>query len=189
MPRISLPKQVQLLLSAQLQSGDTAIDATVGNGHDCLFLAQHIAPGQVYGFDIQTAALTSTLAKIPAELQPYVQLIQANHADMAAHIPKSAHGNINVIMFNLGYLPGGNKHLITQADTTLAALNSALMLLTQNGLLTVIAYPGHEGGNSETKAIECWCKTLDLSRLKLQIMDSDTDNPNAPRLFVIHKLT
>jgi len=44
----------QQLLKATVEEGDTVVDATAGNGHDTLFLAQLVGDsGQVYAFDVQ----------------------------------------------------------------------------------------------------------------------------------------
>ena len=41
------------ILSCAVQSGDTVIDATMGNGHDTAFLCEAVGPlGHVYAFDI-----------------------------------------------------------------------------------------------------------------------------------------
>ena len=41
-------------IQKRLQDGAIVIDATIGNGHDTLFLARRVATtGLVYGFDIQ----------------------------------------------------------------------------------------------------------------------------------------
>ena len=49
------------LLSGCLKTGDIAVDGTMGNGNDTLFLAQLVGEtGKVYAFDIQAAALLAT---------------------------------------------------------------------------------------------------------------------------------
>ncbi len=178
------------LLAKHLQPGDIAIDATLGNGYDTLFLAQHVGPeGKVFGFDIQSAALQSTQEKCQrAQLQERVRLIQDNHANMPQHIPDSLHGRINAIMFNLGYLPGGDKTIITQCDSTLIALNAAIDLLSPTGMLTLVAYPGHQGGDQETEQVTHWCEQLNTAHFKVKIYYSAINKDSAPRLFVIKKI-
>ncbi|MFI3137013.1 MAG: class I SAM-dependent methyltransferase [Methylococcaceae bacterium] len=124
----SLLSQAHQQVKARLQNGAIAIDATLGNGHDTLFLARHVAPnGMVYGFDIQEAAIVATRAKLRyAQLLEQVRLVLNCHAHLAEHIPAQHHGQIAVIMFNLGYLPGTDKQVITHSESTLVALNVAL---------------------------------------------------------------
>ena len=45
-----------------------------------------------------------------------------------------------------GWLPHGPKEIITQTSTTLAALDAAAAVLDTEGLISVAAYVGHEGG-------------------------------------------
>ncbi len=186
MQRISLINIAHQHISEILIQGDIAIDATLGNGHDALFLMNLVAPtGQVFGFDIQQAAIASTQAN--SDEATGLTLIHASHALMAKNIPEQHHGKIKAIMFNLGYLPGGDKSIITQTDSTLIALNAATALLAVDGIMTIMAYPGHAGGDLETEQIERWCEQLDKSLFSYQIHYSTVNSSTAPRLFVLRK--
>ena len=45
------------VLSRAIQPGDRVIDATMGNGHDTLYLCEAVGPeGHVYAFDVQPQA-------------------------------------------------------------------------------------------------------------------------------------
>lgn len=191
MTRVTLVNVAHDLLAERLQPGDAAIDATVGNGHDTIFLAQQIGPnGKVFGFDIQSSALQSTLEKCrQAQLQDRVILIQASHAEMLKHIPNDLHGDVGAIMFNLGYLPGGDKTIITQTYSTLTALDAAIQLLSPSGILTLLAYPGHQGGDQETEQVVRWCEQLDNAHFNVNIHYSSVNKSSAPRLFVINKIS
>ncbi|MDQ7040957.1 MAG: class I SAM-dependent methyltransferase [Rhodothermus sp.] len=152
------------IVAAVLQAGEVAIDATVGNGHDTLFLAQLVgAEGHVYGFDVQEEALIRTQQRLKAAaLEGRVTLFQKSHEQMAEVIPSVCHGRFGAIMFNLGYLPGGtDRTCVTRPETTLPALDVALRLLRPAGVLTVVAYPGHPGGDRETEAVRQWAERLD----------------------------
>ena len=186
MQRISLINIAHQHISALLLPGDIAIDATLGNGHDALFLMKLVAPtGLVFGFDIQLAALAATQANSASATG--LTLIHASHALMAENIPMQYHGNIKAIMFNLGYLPGGDKSIITQTESTLCALNAATALLAADGIMTIMAYPGHAGGDLETEQIKHWCEQLDNSHFNYQICYSTVTSANAPRLFILRK--
>ena len=187
MPRISLTSHAQQLLKARLTAGDIAIDATVGNGHDTAFLLSQVqATGQVYGFDIQAAAITAVQAKLGAP--PNLHLIAANHADIASFIPAAQHGNIRACMFNLGYLPGGDKTVITQTPSTLTALTAASQLLAIRGLLSIIVYPGHPGGDEEAHAVQAWAEQLPREQFTLSQITSQTASASAPRLLMVEKI-
>lgn len=189
MKRISLVNTAHDLIKNILHPGDIAIDATVGNGHDTLFLAEQVAPsGHVYGFDIQRAAIDSTREKFRHNgLQDCLTLIQASHADMAEKIPDQLHCNVKAIMFNLGYLPGGDKSVITQTDSTLTALTVASRILAVNGVITLLAYPGHPGGDLETDQVTNWCNQLDTRQFEVNTVYSTEHKDIAPRLLVIRK--
>ncbi len=189
MKRISLLNTAHDLIRDILRPGDIAIDATVGNGHDTLFLAEQVGQsGQVYGFDIQQAAIDSTLDKFRQNgLSDCLTLILASHADMDEKIPANLHGKISAIMFNLGYLPGGDKSIITLTDSTLIALTVAARILANNGIITLLAYPGHQGGNLETDQVKNWCEQLNTEQFEVNTIYSTEHKDSAPRLFVIRK--
>lgn len=189
MKRISLVNTAHDLIRDILHPGDIAIDATIGNGHDTLFLAEQVGPsGHVYGFDIQQVAIDSTREKFrQAHLSDCLTLIHASHAGMADKIPAHDHGKIRAIMFNLGYLPGGDKSVITLTDSTLAALTIASRILACNGIITLLAYPGHQGGDLETVQVKNWCEQLDTQQFEVSTIYSTEHKDIAPRLFVIRK--
>ena len=187
--RFSLVKLAHTLIKDSVKTGDIVIDATVGNGHDTLFLMDLVKPsGKVFGFDIQLNAVESVKAKL--QNQPFaecVTLINAGHESMGERVPMDCHGKISAVMFNLGYLPGSDKRVITQTNTTLAALASARELVSVGGIITVLAYPGHEGGKAETDRVSKWCLALDPSQYQVNHYESQPNNPLAPRLFMIKK--
>lgn len=186
---MSLVKQAHHLISQVLQTGDIAIDATVGNGHDTEFLARQVgSTGLVYGFDIQDLALQNTALRLQRAQLTNVQLFHASHSDMAQYIPEP-HQNINAVMFNLGYLPKGDKQLITQSDSTLSALNSASQLLATHGIISVLAYTGHQGGLKETQSVVEWLKQLPNAQFHIEQHLSKLPSAVAPQLFIIKKLT
>jgi predicted methyltransferase len=147
-------------VAAVLKPGDWAIDATAGNGHDTAFLARAVGPtGRVFAFDIQDAALEATSARIgPAA--SHVALLRAGHETMQVHLPREAFGRITAILFNLGYLPGGDKQVTTQTETSIAALQAALPLLADNGVMSIMVYRGHDAGGAEAAAVLSWIKEL-----------------------------
>ncbi len=150
---LSLTEQAHQLCGAA--SGDIVIDATAGNGHDTLFLAQRVGPlGQVYAFDIQESALKSTATRLTAAGMTNVRLIHDDHAHMRKWIEPQHRGCVSTVMFNLGYLPRGDKSIVTKSSSTLAAIDDAISLLHVGGRLTILAYPGHSGGFEETTAVE-----------------------------------
>jgi len=189
-PTISLVKLAHQLIKDKVNPGAVAIDATVGNGYDTRFLLDLVQPdGKVFGFDIQQAAIDS--ARITLQEHPALAcltLIHASHVDMGTIVPDLDRGNIAAIMFNLGYLPGGDKRLVTQTETTMAALTSASALLSANGIITILAYPGHDGGAMETDHVKQWCLGIESEHFQVSRYENQPDNPAAPKLFVVNKI-
>ena len=136
-----------------LRPGDLAVDATMGNGHDTERLARLVGPeGHVVAFDIQPQAIEKTrLLLTEAGLMERVALVQASHAEMAAYL--DADRAPRLVMFNLGFLPGGDKRVTTLLTSTLAAVETAMALLAPGGMLIVCAYPGHAEGQRELDAL------------------------------------
>lgn len=185
---ISLTSLAHNLIKKELSKGNIVIDATVGNGHDTLFLAKQVEiQGTVFGFDVQQQAISTTRLKLKQEQLENITLFHASHSEMDTHIPIQQQGKIKLIMFNLGYLPGSDKTIITQASTTHIALNKSINLLAPSGVITITAYPGHLGGEAETERVKLWCEQLDpLKYTSEQIKSSD--KITAPSLFIIRKL-
>ncbi|HEY0721759.1 MAG TPA: class I SAM-dependent methyltransferase, partial [Gammaproteobacteria bacterium] len=156
MSRIDLVTLAQQRVSEVVAEGDVVIDATLGNGHDALFLAQRIGErGHLYGLDIQPAALAATQQRLAQhQLLARATLLPYGHETMAAQIPAHHHGRIKAVMFNLGYLPGHDHTLRTHSTTTLQALQSAHALLAPDGLIVIVAYTGHSHGRAETEAVK-----------------------------------
>ncbi len=162
MKSLSLVQQAHAALVEIIHAGDCVIDATVGNGHDTLFLARGVGEhGKVYGFDIQETALDEAYRRLSEEgLAQRVSLYHAGHEVMSAVLPESIQGRVKAVMFNLGYLPGGDKQRTTGIATTLAALDQARTLLTSGGAISVLAYTGHPGGREEAEAVKAWAMKL-----------------------------
>lgn len=148
------------LLKQAIASGDTVIDATVGNGGDTIFLATLVGKsGKVYGFDIQQKAIKTTEQKLLLTgLNQQVKLFHQGHETIDSILPENS--QIAAAIFNLGYLPKSDKSIITQADTTLLAIGQILPKLRKTGLVVLVVYYGHEGGLVEKDAVLDYCQTL-----------------------------
>lgn len=163
--RQPLTEVAQQRVAAVVGPGDRAVDATVGNGHDTLFLARQVGEtGHVWGFDVQARALERAGAQLAEQdMAARVTLCHTGHERLAETLPHGARGRIAAVMFNLGYLPGSDKSLTTLPDTTLTALAAARETLRPGGLLSVLAYRGHSGGQQEADAVAAWLHGTDLA--------------------------
>lgn len=171
-----------------LTPGGTAIDATTGNGHDTLFLARQAGSnGRVFGFDVQEQAIIQTHHRLLAENEHHqVTLFQKSHHQMQEVLPKDLLGNVQVVMFNLGYLPHGDKTIVTKPDTTIKAMDTSLKYLAPGGLLIAALYTGHPGGQKEADQVIEWASGL--PPCFFQVMWQQIINRNqSPSLLIIEK--
>ena len=174
------------LLEDAVTPGDIVIDCTMGNGNDTLFLAKLAgSAGHVFAFDIQEAALQSAKKRLEQHniTDTRVSLIQASHADLAGHIPDAARGKIKAAVFNLGYLPGGDKQICTRPHTTIAALEALRIIMAPGGIIVLVVYPGHAEGETEASEVLEYCKRVPRDKMNV-IMYQILNNPNSPP-FVI----
>jgi hypothetical protein len=143
----------------------------------------------VFAFDVQEAAITSTRSRLTsASLLERCTLIHASHHLMAAHLSEKARGQLRVVMFNLGWLPGHDKTCITRTETTLLAIQTALDWLDNNGgLLTIVAYPGHAGGDSEAAAVGAWASALPSNAFEVRLLRPANRHGKSPECWVIRK--
>ncbi len=174
----------QLLLRQRLNKGDVVVDATVGNGHDTLFLADQVGPsGCVIGFDVQQAALDQAAVLLGARSN--VRLVHAGHERLAEHLVDDD-VRLAAVMFNLGYLPGADKSITTDTATTLAALQQALARLAIGGLVTLVLYPGHAGGVDEARAVLAFVENLKNDFAASRYHRVNAVKP-APELLVVER--
>lgn len=173
-------------ISSVVKNGDVVIDGTAGNGKDTIFLAQLVGEeGLVYAFDIQQEALERTKEKlIEANLISRVKLIHSGHENME-HYVKSP---VKAVMFNLGYLPGGNKNIITKPQTTLEALRQSLKLLQRYGIVSLTVYTGHPGGFEEWLALKSFLEKLDRNHYDVLLQRFLNREPQSPFNVIIQKL-
>ena len=176
-----LSLQKHFILS-HLREGDCAVDFTMGNGYDTVFLSKTVGPrGSVTAFDIQPDALLSTERNLRANGCPdNWRLICASHHRAGEFIK----GPIRAGMFNLGYLPGsGRKQLTTMRSTTLPAVEGALRLLGEDAVLLVAVYPGHPEGAAEGEELGRYFSSL--SRFRYSIAQFRMLNsPDSPFFIV-----
>lgn len=181
----------QRSLAAVIRPGDRAVDATAGNGHDAAFLAQRVGPtGRVLAVDVQTAAITATEDRLrAADLRGRVDLHRAGHEALPTLAPTAWIGGVRGVVFNLGYLPGSGKTLVTRPANTRRALDAAWQLLASGGRLAVVAYPGHAGGEEEAEAVAAWAEATasDGHRLLAGGRPGRGASPRAPRITVVER--
>ena len=183
--RIKLVDFAHSKIKCALNPGDVCIDATAGNGHDSLFLAKNIAPsGKVLAIDIQETALSETENRLNNHgLSHLLETRKGSHTDISKFIIKEMQGKVAAVMFNLGYLPGGDHEVVTKLETTTSALVQAYDVIREGGLISVLCYRGHEGGKEEALAVVKLCK---IKKWSTEIF-SGNESSISPKLVLISK--
>ena len=175
---LSILNRARLLMETNLKENDLVIDATVGNGKDCLFLLNIIKSGFLFGFDIQKEAIKNTEGLLK-NYSNYA-LYNIGHENMYKSL-KEYYGKISLIIFNLGYLPKGNKEITTKYNTTIKAIKDSFRLLNKKGHIVITIYPGHDEGLKESKKIKDF---LNKYNYKYEEYHND-DNPISPYVINI----
>ena len=165
-----------------LQEGDCAVDATAGNGHDTLKLSNAVgAEGKVYAFDIQQQAIDS------AKGQPYlydnVQFVTASHSRMDEYVVSTP----KLVIFNLGYLPGGDHTLATKSDTTVEAISKAMELVCPDGVIILVIYSGGDTGFDEKESVLNFARDINHKKFTTLHLDYINRPNNPPSVCVIQK--
>ena len=168
----------QTLLKSAVDEGDIAVDATAGNGHDTLFLAQLVGDdGFVYAFDVQKQAVDATLHRLlDNALEHRALVLKDGHENVAKYVNKPVAGAI----FNLGYLPGSDHEVITRPNTTIQALESLFKLLKIGGIIVLVIYHGHEGGKEERDEVIRFVSELPqkyIHVLRYEFLNQKNDPP------------
>lgn len=175
------------LLAEIISPGDFVIDATMGNGHDTLFLAQLVGPlGKVLAYDVQQLAFDQTQHRLlTAGAAEQVQLFLRGHETLKEDLPIEQ--ELAGAIFNLGYLPKGDKSIITKSDTTISALTALLPVLKKGGRILLVLYYGHPGGTIEKDALIEFCQQLPQKDFQVALYQFLNQKNSPPMLLAIER--
>ena len=175
----------KIFLDKIVQKGDVVIDATMGNGYDTIYLGNLVGEnGKVYAFDVQEEAIKSTKKKVERDnMTERVELILDGHQNLDKYVKEE----VSCVVFNLGYLPRAKHVVITKPDTTLEAIKKSLKLLKPNGIISIAAYIGHEGGLEEKNYICEYLDNLNQNEFNVLHMQFTNQINNPPQLILIEK--
>lgn len=159
---------------------DYVIDGTCGNGFDTLFLAR--LARKVYAFDVQDLAIENTKDRIKRNKLFNVKLIKDSHANLDKYVEEP----IKAAMFNLGYLPGSDKRVVTKSDSTIEAIKKTQEKLVPGGLICLTVYTGKFGGEEESNELLSYVRSLDHDEYNV-IKYSYYNKSKAPYIIIIEK--
>ena len=185
-----ITKTTDLAMTITLQyvkRGDTVVDATCGTGQDTVSLAKAVGDeGTVYAFDIQQDAIDQTERRLKDCGLGNVRLIKDSFVRMAEYVSGES---VSAMVFNLGYLPGGDHSITTMAEDTLKGLEAATGLIKAGGIITVVLYDGHQEGQHEKEAVLKWAEALDASKYHVAYVSMKNQKNNPPEILWITKKT
>lgn len=175
----------KIFLEKIIEKGDVVIDATMGNGYDTVYLGNLVGEtGKVYAFDVQEEALTSTRKKVIRDnMEDRIELILDGHENLDKYVKEE----VSCVVFNLGYLPRAKHLVITKPNTTLEAIKKSLELLKPNGIISIAAYIGHEGGLDEKNHVCEYLNNLDQKQYNVLHMEFTNQINNPPQLMLVEK--
>ncbi len=177
-------EMAKLCVSRAVSSEDVLVDATLGNGHDALFLAGLVPEGEVIGFDVQQQAVENSTTRLREAGLTNFTFHHLGHEHLSDYVP----AGIGACMFNLGYLPSADKAIISQTETTLLALEQAMQRLRLSGIISIMCYPGHSGGDEEAKAVRNYVSSLERKHWRC-VQYQFANAPNNPAfLLLLEKL-
>ena len=168
-------------LAQVITQEDIVVDATMGNGHDTLFLAR--LAKQVYAFDIQEQALDKTSKRLQEAGLTNAELILQGHETVGQFVRE-----VKAAIFNLGYLPSADKNIITKPQTTIEALDKLCQMLVKGGRIAIMIYYGHEGGDIERDAVMDYVRQLPQQEYTATIYRTLNQINHPPFLVMIEKL-
>lgn len=165
------------------------VDATAGNGHDTLFLARETGnTGHVFAFDVQESAIINARKRLEeADFGDRVTFIHAGHETSGEILPAKSHGNLWAATFNLGYLPGSDKNVITVSDTTIPALEALMTIAAHGCVISVHAYRGHDGGEEEFQRVAAWLREIPWEEWRVAKYSFINKIKNKETLFLLEK--
>ena len=106
-------------------------------------------------------------------------LIHDSHRRMANYLC-AAHA----VVFNLGYLPGGDHAVGTRAEESIPAIEAALSLIPDDGFITICLYYGGDSGYAERDALMDFLARLDAKRCTVMVQQF-LNRPNCPPILII----
>lgn len=165
-------------IKSHVKSGDVCIDATAGRGNDTQLLCELVGEtGKIIAFDIQEEAVESTKARLEkAGVSNWAEVLLESHANMGKYAEEES---VSCIVFNFGYLPGGNHAMATSKTSSIAAIHEGLRLLKKGGMMSLCIYRGGDSGFEEYDAILTELKALD-SKKYLVVVSEYYNRPNNP---------
>ncbi|WP_175615149.1 tRNA (mnm(5)s(2)U34)-methyltransferase [Piscibacillus halophilus] len=176
------------LLSQSVTKGSVVVDATLGNGHDSLFLSRLVGEhGNVYSFDVQQEAIDQSDKLFNEQGIHNVTSILTGHENAKDQLTKRGIHEIDGCIFNLGFLPGSDHSVTTSSYTTIEAINQIFSLLKPERYIVIVVYPGHEEGRIEKEKLITFLKSFPAKRADIAQYRMVNRSDKAPFVVALYK--
>lgn len=176
-------KEIVFSFIDRLSEDAVVCDMTLGNGYDAAYICAHIPAGILYGFDIQSSALTRTRERL-GETSTSLRLFQDTHASCADYLKEP----VDLAVYNLGYLPGADKSITTDGESVIKSFESLWPFLKTGAFVLFTLYPGHEPGRCEEKILTDYFEKTDQKRISVMRVQGINQKNNPPYVLLVRKL-
>lgn len=164
-------------IKANVNPTDITVDATMGRGRDTLLLCQ--LSKKVFAFDIQEEALASTRLLLEENGCNNASLILDSHHNLKSYVESA-----KCVVFNFGFLPGGDHKIFSHGETSIKAVKAALDIIDIDGFVSICSYYGGDTGFEERDSLLTFLETLDAKKYTV-MLHSFHNRPNCPPLFIV----
>lgn len=156
-------------ISEHVKKGNLCIDATCGKGRDTAFLCDLVGEnGRVLAFDIQEDAVRQTNALLKEKGFNNAKVYLDSHSNIGNYVEKES---VDAVMFNLGWLPGGDHNIFSKPETSIPAISTSLKALKKGGVMSICIYHGKECGTLEKDELLKYLKTVDNKAYTVMVLD------------------
>lgn len=173
------------IIDNKVVSGNIVLDMTMGNGNDTLYLSKKVGEkGKVYAFDIQREAVKNTKKLLDENCINNAVLINDSHENVLNYVTDK----VDFAVYNLGYLPGGDKKIVTKSSSSVKSIEEVLTVLNNDGIIVICAYVGHEGGMEEYKDISSFVSSLSKRDFNVTKLKHLNRKPVSPKMIIIERI-
>lgn len=169
---------VEELMKIKIPKSKICLDLTFGNGNDSYKMLSINKDIKVYGFDIQKSCIDNS------KTIDGLTVINDSHLNFDNYVET----NIDFAIFNLGYLPGGDKNITTEYDIVIKTLGKLFNVLNNEGQIIITFYPGHKPGLEESIKVINFLRTLNQKNFNVVRYDFINQVNNPPFVCLIERI-
>lgn len=176
---------VMYYLNFFLKADIVGVDMTVGNGNDIYNMATIVGSNSIlYGFDINPMAILNTKKRLKNIEKIKINIVQDSHENILEFVSE----DIDLAIYNLGYLPSGDKSITTNYLTVIKSIDIVLSKLKINGIVLITFYPGHKNWKLESIKVEQFLSKINQKNFNVLKYNFLNQVNKSPYVIVIERL-